>query len=182
MKTLFTLYFLAITFSSLSQDSVITYTEVIQIPAATKEQLFIRARQWFNETFKSAKDVLQINDKQTGELAGKGYIKSFCSYRLNGTENSDPITVHADIAIYVKQGKYKYEFTNFYVLKYDNSGPDDLGVLRSDNNTTYKHILFVNGKPCETFIKVHEPLNIIMTDLVESLKNYMSSKKSKLDF
>ncbi|NLH46839.1 MAG: DUF4468 domain-containing protein, partial [Acholeplasmataceae bacterium] len=52
-----------------SQEPV-NYSEAIEVPNVEKNELFLRGREWFNDNFKSSKDVLQVIDKETGELSG----------------------------------------------------------------------------------------------------------------
>lgn len=56
----------------LSSDGSVTYQVIDSVPGATKDQLFRRARKWFTTNYNSAKDVLQVNDIDAGELIGKG--------------------------------------------------------------------------------------------------------------
>jgi hypothetical protein len=78
------LAFTFLPFLSFAQkDTAIKFTEVVNVDA-TKEQLFLRARAWFNDAFKSSKDVLQIQDKGTGEIAGNGSIAAVMTYKMMG--------------------------------------------------------------------------------------------------
>src|SRR5687768_10177439 len=60
---------------TLPLDSVtnrVTFSEVVKIENATKDELFTRAREWFAKTFVSAQNVLQMDDRVSGKLIGKG--------------------------------------------------------------------------------------------------------------
>ena len=87
------------------------YTEVVQVPDKNADQLYSSAREWFVETFKSAKDVLQMDDPVAGKLIGKGY--SAVPIQSGG------ITVDTKmkytIKIFVKEGRYKYEITDIRI-------------------------------------------------------------------
>jgi hypothetical protein len=94
-------------------DTIIKYWDVVKVDGASKDDLYQRARLWYNNSFKSSKDVLQIQDKETGELAGKGNFKTYYQYRLLGSNQKQFLLAHFAINLFVKEGKYKYEITNF---------------------------------------------------------------------
>src|SRR6266542_1007820 len=100
--------------SAAQNDTLITYSEIVNVDSTTKDQLFQNARQWYNEIFVSSKEVLQIVDKETGELSGKGLLKSYYDYRVMGKRKYD-CYYKFSIDIKVKDGKYKYTFSNFIV-------------------------------------------------------------------
>lgn len=82
MKIIVTTILLFITYNVFSQDlplkdDKIVYEEVIEANSLTKKQLFGASKQFVAKTFKSAKQVIQAEDSDTGLLIGKGitYIK-----------------------------------------------------------------------------------------------------------
>jgi len=85
-------------------DGVVTYTNVIQVDEVKKEELYSRAKKWFATTYKSSKDVIQLDDKENGEIVGKGNFKITYYAR-------DPIVNHT-ITISVKDGRFKYVITD----------------------------------------------------------------------
>jgi hypothetical protein len=103
---LFLMAFYAITAKA---DPVI-YKNVVEV-SGTKDQLYQRARRWFSENFKDSKEVLTIQDKESGELAGNGAMKFYSSthWGSDGTKGY----IRYRISILVKDGKYKYEITDF---------------------------------------------------------------------
>lgn len=48
------------------------YTEVVNANGKSSDQLYSTAREWFAESFKSANNVLQMDDPVAGKLIGKG--------------------------------------------------------------------------------------------------------------
>jgi hypothetical protein len=86
------------------QDGVVTYTNVIQVEGNNKEQLYERAKNWFVIMYKSSKDVIQLDDKENGNIIGKG------NFRIVYYER-DPIINHT-ISLSVKDGRYKYVVNN----------------------------------------------------------------------
>ena len=51
-------------------------TVIVEIPGASKDELFVKASTWMVETFNSSKSVTQYSDKEAGVIKGK-YIISF---------------------------------------------------------------------------------------------------------
>ena len=51
-------------------------TVVVEMPGASKDELFVKASTWMVEAFNSSKSVVQYSDKEAGVIKGK-YIISF---------------------------------------------------------------------------------------------------------
>jgi len=112
MKVSFLILAIFLSFSAFCQnlpiDSAshkITYTEVVDIPDAKKDQLYSLAKEWFARTYNSSQKVLQVQDLEAGKLIGKALSKS----TLKGY---DAGYVKYTISVFVKDGKYKYEITD----------------------------------------------------------------------
>lgn len=45
------------------QDGKITYSEIVNVDSATKNQLYSRAKEWISKSFKSSKNVIQLDEK-----------------------------------------------------------------------------------------------------------------------
>lgn len=91
------------------------FTEVIEMDSMKRATLYANSLEWFSKTFKSANEVIQMKDAETGKVIGEGIL----STKLK----SLGITVYGNtwvtISINSKDGKYKYEFTDIH-FKYDN--------------------------------------------------------------
>jgi hypothetical protein len=164
------------------KDTVISYSGVVEVPGATKEQLYTRARQWFNSTFISSKDVLQISDKETGELAGKGIMHATAVYKYMGTQRA-PVEANFVCDVWVKDEKYKYELTNFDAA-FDTKEGDrslELGVLTTADETTAKFPMVGKKTMNEMFRAAKIAVEEKSQELILSLKTAMS-KPSKDDF
>jgi hypothetical protein len=92
----------------------LVYTEVVQVPGASQAELYARAKLWFANTFKSAKDVVQAEDKEAGIIQGTGFQDiTVVSMGLPVREK-----LWYTIKIAIKEGRYKYDITNFRVQNY----------------------------------------------------------------
>lgn len=93
-----------------TETNKIMYTEVIRVDSSvTKDILYSKAREWFAIAFKSSNDVVQLEDKENGKIIGKAIMNVY--YKSMGREY--PSKIRYSIAIQVKDGRYKYEITDF---------------------------------------------------------------------
>jgi hypothetical protein len=134
------------------KDGVVTYTNVIQVDGANKEELYSRAKKWFVTTFKSANDVIQLDDKENGEIVGKGNF-NITYYARN------PIINHT-ITISVKDGRFKYTITD---LVYTDIQGDKFAIENFPKSWAGKK-------------KLYETVDRELTQLISSIEKSMKSK------
>lgn len=82
-------------------DGMVVFSEIVPIEGVTADKLHARAKMAVAEMFKSAKDVIQLDDKENGVLIVKG------------SNNYDPdVYSNFTLKVYVKDNKYKVDMTN----------------------------------------------------------------------
>jgi hypothetical protein len=96
-----------------AQSDVIEYTEVVTVDSANQKELYKRAVNFFAVSFNSSKDVLQIQDPENGVLFGKGILTKKVPYVWGIVKTELDVKIKFNIRISVKDGKYKFEFTDF---------------------------------------------------------------------
>jgi hypothetical protein len=84
---------------------LITYEGVIEVAGMDKAVLYSRAYNWLAKTYRSSTDVIQVQDKETGELVAKGLVRVTSRGRDAGS------VLHT-LTIYIKDGRCKYVLTN----------------------------------------------------------------------
>lgn len=89
------------TFSAQSQEY-----KVIEVPGATKEDLYKRALYWISQNFKSANDVIQLKDKEDGQIVSKGSFAYYAPPFSVGTNYSGVFSF--TFTFDCKDGKYRY--------------------------------------------------------------------------
>lgn len=138
MKKLIPLILMILPLLSIAQSNEpITFTEVVKVDSADHTELFNRARSWFNENFRSSKDVLNIADKETGELAGKG-LTQFYSSNFIGSATVRGVIRFA-VTIQVKDGRYKYIITDFtHEATAAGTYTYDFGLITNDETCPHK--------------------------------------------
>lgn len=87
-----------------------SFSEVIEVEGFTQDQLYTNANIWFVDAFRSANHVIQMNDKASGILMGKGYGKFITEDGINSLHKD----LYFTIKVQVKDGRYKYEVRNMY--------------------------------------------------------------------
>jgi hypothetical protein len=150
----------------INEQGKIVYTEIVNIDSSlTQEQLYLNAREWFARSFRSANDVIQMDDKDAGKLIGKGnFVIPGGMYLADGR-------VRFTISVFTKEGRYKYEITDFVHIANDN---------------TYSGGNLENEKPdCGNFnmvkkgwLQVKEITQTKVNDIITDLKNSMNKTDS----
>jgi hypothetical protein len=157
MKSI-TLAFLLATIQGLAQLPIdpetkkFTYTEVIEQSGLQKD-LYLRAREWFVHAYQNADDVIQMDEKESGRIIGKGKSSIYLSMNTRYIRHT--------VTIDIKDNKYRYIITNF-VLDWGNG---------------------VATEPFETLQKMYQKKAYtktaeIVPDIIASLKKAMSTNKN----
>lgn len=84
------------------EEGIITYTEVVEVAGMSQEALVKNAQKWFNEVYKSDQKRVTEGSKISDNhniIVKKG--------------SKDVGGVNYDVSIMVKDGRYKFVFTNF---------------------------------------------------------------------
>lgn len=88
----------------------IAYVEVVPVAGATQDELYARGKVWFAQTYKSAQDVIQADDKASGVLVGKAWQQTTFSPLGFGTKV--PYKLSYTVQLSFKEGRYRYEFSD----------------------------------------------------------------------
>jgi len=184
MKRVFALWLLTLVVKvSIGQDTIqpLSFSEVVKVDSSlTKDQLFASARTWFNEEFKSFKDVNQITDKETGEITIKGII--YTRYLVDGFGSPHaewPCNTKCQISVLVKDGRYKYEFSNFRDECLQNELAT-LGLLTTSSERLSKGYMHkvINGQ----WVELKGKVETIVHEMIERLKVAMTKSQKKDDW
>ena len=89
-------------------DCKINYTEIVKIDSSiNKATLFLNAKMFFVNEFKSAKVVIQLEDRESGTIIGKGYF----TYNWDMGKNS-----YVEIKIWTESTIKLYYIYNYLVM------------------------------------------------------------------
>ena len=87
-----------------------TFSQVFEAPGLTKQVLYEKVKIWLAQNFKSAKAVIEYDNKDEGTIIGNGSIKYPCS-GMDCIAKADwtvPFTMRVD----TKDYKYRLTFSN----------------------------------------------------------------------
>lgn len=159
-----------------SSSGKITYTEVVYVDSlANKQELFSRAREWFAKAYKSSTNVLQMEDKENGKLVGKALIKVYFKAFI-GNQYFPGGYINYTISIYIKDGRYKYEITDFYHTGDNNNIPDGgaceklITATKGFGGNSYK----------KTYLLFLYQMDDNIKELIGTLKTALSTKTLNL--
>ncbi len=146
------------------QDSAIVLTAIDSIPAK-QSVLFTRAQLWVNDNFKSAKNVTQIADKEAGVLTGDGNLDIQTHYTGMGMNALSPDVIKFSFKILVRDGKYRYEFTNI--------SSESLGRLYTSDKCPTKWPMVRQKKMDQMYKETKDVAMVELTKMIEGLKKAM---------
>lgn len=158
-----------------AQDAPFVISEVIEIKNVDKNELFVRGREWFNENFKNSKEVLQIQDKETGELSGKGIFTISYVFHYMG-EKTAKTNVSFLLSLWVKDGKYKYELTNLVETELG------FGTITVSDETKHKLSGFNEKKMNDMYKSIKTSAIEKSQSLIDDLKKKMSMTSKSSDW
>lgn len=168
-------FFILVFPSMLFCQNALIFTEVIQVDNTSKEQLFDRAKMWFTTIYRSSSDVLQIIDKDNGQLVGKAAM-TYHSSIFKGSEATKG-DIRYQVSIFFKDNRYKYEFTNFIHEgnSYNSTGAASFGLITDENECPRKFNNIMAGtKWCNNvWTDLKEKIDSEMKTTIESLKSQM---------
>ena len=164
---------------SLDKNNALTYTQIIEAPNKTKEQLYILLNYWYCATFNSGKAVIQLNDKDAGVIIGKGFIEEIASH--TGVMNQYKVNLEPVIKTDIKDGKIRITYTvPFYtVVKITGGGfmGDQTTAIRVDEKWSLdKCYPFVKNDShkltsSKSLVMAHAYSNVVMDKIEEVVKN-----------
>lgn len=167
-----------------SATGKIFYKGVVNVDSVSKQELYLRAREWFVNSFKQSNSVIQMDDKESGTIIGKGNTSIYLNTMFG---SMDVGFIRFTVSVYVKDGKYKYSFTDFKQENWRVGGSPNSGVpIRGDLGNVecmynydcgYKMYWTKKG-----FNKVLNDLNDTVLNLISSLEKSMSSSVKKDDW
>lgn len=141
MKNLFTiiltLFFQSIAFSqNLPQlEGKIIFKKIFEKEQISKDRLFLLSKQFFVDSFKNSNYVIKSEDKEAGQIIGKGFadMSYFRGNSIIGTVYPMYFTIQTD----VKEGKARIRIYDAY---YDNPKAHRKATLEQENDKKRKGI------------------------------------------
>jgi hypothetical protein len=168
-------YFLAIAFLSLTtlgfmqveiprdpDSKKFSYTEVVNLDTTSQKTMFSRAVSWFETKFKT--QSLDLKNEGEGKVSHKGSFPASYKYMSFVME----VSILYNVTISVKDGKYKYEFTDFNFSS-SNQGTTSTRTLESYDE--------MKGQD-KTKKQIYEKVDTEVKSMIEDIKKTMSGLKT----
>lgn len=118
---LFGIFTLAIGFRTLAQDfpmdtatKKIDYNAVVPMVGQTKDQLFDQAMKVLHKMYPNADQKLAVADRAAGKIVLNGFTRVLLK-DPSGVMVPDPTLIRYKLTILFKDGKYRYEITEFVI-------------------------------------------------------------------
>ena len=132
---------LSVSAQKLSQSETLQTSEVVKVPGATKDELFARAQSWLIRTYSPDDAPIQRADRDAGVIAGSG------TYAYKGGPTISGEIWHT-ISIQVRDGQYRYTFSDFYFMPaqgspsaFESKFMKDNDIIRSNAQETLNGII-----------------------------------------
>lgn len=165
-------------------DGLYEYSEVVTLDTSySKDRLYKNAKVYFVDAYKSAKDVIQYDDKEEGKIIGKGFTELKGSQSILLSAWYYTWSVNFSTELFCKDGKYRYRI---YAINIK-----ELAEF-SDDRTTHNTSLTIDDviKNCQKgsfkkcYNKFYKDLVISFKETIEDLKKKMAKPevKTKDDF
>jgi hypothetical protein len=170
MKTIFTLALILFCFTCFAQEEKMSYADVVTVEGTPQDVLFDRAYEWIG----SANCKIFITDKENGLLTVGGETK----YRSKVPSLKESVdgTVIYMVTIIVEDGRYAYEFTNFFhEADVTKPNPVDLGMVTASAHIVQAHINATEAWRMKVMADIQENLNLSIRKTVENMKRTMAT-------
>lgn len=108
MALFFIIYFIhGCVSQQLATKEEMTHEFILEYPSLSKDILFDRTLKWIANNFRSAKQVIEYQDKESGAIIGNGVVNITADGSIIG-----PFPVGFTMNIDLKDGKARYRFLN----------------------------------------------------------------------
>jgi len=119
---------------ALDKNKSLTYTEVMEAPGKSKQDLYVLLNYWFTSSFNDANNGIKLNDKESGTIIANGYVANIAQH--DAGINAYKVSVRPIIKTDIKDGKIRVTCTvQSYEVLVDPVGGITGSLLRDDRKT-----------------------------------------------
>lgn len=149
-------------------NNVVVSVVLDDVPG-TKDEIYIKVKNFFTRTYKDANSVLQTDDKEAGTLIGKGYFKHVFAWRMLGVLNSYLNSYHI-LRVDIKDGKVRAICTADQWEEYNGEGRLDETVNIVDYAPVTDRRFYDKGKQMEAFVNLVDLMHGTIDQLEKIIK------------
>jgi hypothetical protein len=151
------------------KNGKVTYSDEIQLQGVSKDEIYTRTKHWFINTYSSGKDVIQLDDKENGEIIGKACFKEKWPLSFY---TSMSVNVWKTIKIQIQNNHVRFEISDFrlknYYLLSQNQSITDVGIPLEEWNKRH------NSRNMKFYPKINEQVN----NIIKSFENAIELKQN----
>lgn len=166
----------------LDKNNALTFTQVIESPGKTKDQLYVLLNYWFSATFNDANSVIQLNDKELGSIIAQGFMSGIAQHA--GGMNAYSVNIKPIIKCDIKDNKIRVTYTVPFYSVVRHVGGGWVGAIggnvpsRSDENWVLDECFPFSTKKdshkktsSKALIMSYAYSNVVMDKIEECVKN-----------
>lgn len=173
MKILITGIFLFQIFMGFSQTPI-SYEDVVSLnDSVSKESLYNRGYHWVINIFKNPQKVVQLNDKESGQIVCKAAFKYDQTKWLWGGSEVSKGYVNYTVKLYFKNGRYKYVISDF--IHVSESGDSRFGLITDQKKCPDIKLFGARGWKDKIWIDIKNQIeteaNLLKNSLLLEMKN-----------
>ena len=152
----------------------VTYVKVIKLDSMSKDDIFMRARNYFVYNYNSGKAVIQTEDKENGLLVGKGLYSDVHSKVMALGQLFYTFDTWHILRIDVKEGRARIilSLTNYEVqARGASSTPEEVPISGTyPINNEFKAPKNIKNMYLQAFMKSHDRVISTLKEVEKSLK------------
>ena len=180
MKKAFFFILVFFVFSAQAQDRL-SFEKVIQADSIKKDYIYNGLKEWVGMNFKSAKNVIEIDDKESGLLI----INSVRDYDIKNLQLScfDGY-LHFTVKFQVKDGRFKVNVTNFvHENAPGNKESCNIGLVTTDELYPGKSGFGMKGYNNKIWNDLKAKSKLIADDIIGKIEiiDFSASKPNNTD-
>lgn len=175
---------------SLDKNNSLSYTQIVQCPGQSKEQLYVKLNYWFSASFNDANSVIQLNDKEQGVIIAQGYVSNVAQH--TGGLSAYNVDIKPLIKVDIKNEKVRITYTiqGYNVTKSIGGGimgalsgtrpvnDEQVWVLEKTYPFAEKDAYKAKKTESKALVMAHAYSNVIMDKIEEALKNGLTGNEN----
>ena len=185
MRHLFVISILLMSFGIMAQglkenDSGDFIYQKIQQSQLSSDDIYLKLRQWFVETYKSSEAVLEIEDGENGVLMGKGTSNINIVDRFGGNTTKD---IDYTLKIEIKEARFRITFSDIYYVDAPYSGNNYQRIITpAETLIKNEHLFKRNGKLRKFNASLKSGAEEQFDALTKKMKDYLQNSVSSDDW
>jgi hypothetical protein len=157
------------------ENGQLCYSEVVYVDSLKKNQLYLNAKQFFNDSFSTVKDVIHSDDNESAVVTGR--VFNFVPIESNPTFKDMPEQMWYTLKIHCKDGRYKYEI---YDISFNSIDPKVHPTIYAKDYFDKEYYFKNNGTtPKGTPYRYKISMENAFQSIIYLIKSSMSKSDSK---